>query len=56
MSLDHRSITRKRQLLRELASDLADMVRNGDLTDDEANEWMVADGWWANLHRFDCLR
>ena len=38
--------TRER-MLRELASDLADLVRNGDMTDTEANEWhaMKADQW-----------
>ena len=28
--------------VRELASDLADLVTSGDLTDTEANEWLVA--------------
>lgn len=28
--------------IRELASDLADLVASGDLTETEANEWMVA--------------
>ncbi len=38
--------TRER-LLRELASDLADLVRSGDLTDEQANEWLAhkADQW-----------
>jgi len=40
--------TRER-MLRELASDLADLVRSGDMTDTEANEWfnMKADQWAA---------
>lgn len=29
------------RMLRELASDLADLVASGDLTEAEANEWMV---------------
>lgn len=38
---------RREQNLRELASNLADMVEAGDLTDAEANEWynMKADQW-----------
>jgi len=39
--------------LRELASDLADLVRSGDLTDAEANEWYdrKADQWMAGSWR-----
>jgi len=33
---------RKQQTMRELASSLADMVEGGDITDEQANEWMVA--------------
>jgi hypothetical protein len=42
--------TRER-MLRELASDLADLVSTGDLTDLEANEWynMKADQWAEGL-------
>lgn len=38
---------RREQMLRELASDLADLVANGDMTDMEANEWHAAkaDQW-----------
>lgn len=38
---------RREQMLRELASTLADMVEAGDLTETEANEWynMKADQW-----------
>lgn len=34
-------------MLKELASDLADLVESGDMTDQEANEWynMKADQW-----------
>ncbi len=40
-----RNLARTEQRLRELASDLAEQVRTGDLTDIEANAWytMVAD-------------
>jgi hypothetical protein len=42
-----RQDARREQLLRELASDLADLVCSGDLTDIEANEWYnhKADQW-----------
>lgn len=42
---------RRERMLRELASDLADLVRTGDLTDIEANEWynMKADQWAGGL-------
>ena len=35
------------RMMKELQSDLADLVRSGDLTDLEANEWanMKADQW-----------
>jgi polyhydroxyalkanoate synthesis regulator phasin len=38
--------TRER-MLRELASDLADLVASGDMTDEQANEWYSdkADQW-----------
>lgn len=38
---------RRERMLRELASDLADMVASGDMTDIEANEWYntKADRW-----------
>lgn len=38
---------RREQMLRELASDLADLVESGDLTEGEANEWynVKADQW-----------
>lgn len=37
-----RNAARKEQTLRELASDLFAMVEAGDLTEAEANEWLVA--------------
>lgn len=42
---------RRERMLRELASDLADMVASGDMTDVEANEWysMKADQWANGL-------
>jgi hypothetical protein len=38
---------RREQMLRELASDLADLVEAGEMTDTEANEWLAskADQW-----------
>ena len=47
MTFTARQDARREQLLRELASDLADMVCSGDLTDTEANEWLArkADQW-----------
>ncbi len=40
---------RRERLLRELQSDLCDLVQSGDITDDQANEWYnaVADRWAA---------
>ena len=47
MTMTDRFDARRVQMLRELASDLADMVSNGDMTDMQANEWMndKADQW-----------
>lgn len=38
---------RREQMLRELASDLADLVEAGEITSVEANEWLAAkaDQW-----------
>lgn len=38
---------RREQMLRELSSDLADLVASGDLTDAQANQWYSdkADQW-----------
>jgi hypothetical protein len=42
---------KREQMLRELMSNLADMVESGDMTDMEANEWysMKADQWNQGL-------
>ena len=47
MTYQIRQDARREQLLRELASDLADLVESGDLTDTQANEWLAhkADYW-----------
>ena len=39
--------TRRERMLRELSSDLADLVLSGDLTEQQANEWYndKADQW-----------
>ena len=45
--MTNRYDARREQLLKELASDLADLVEAGDLTAEEANEWLArkADQW-----------
>lgn len=47
MTFTPRFDARREQMLRELASNLADMVETGDLTEAEANEWYnaKADQW-----------
>lgn len=42
---------RRERMLRELASDLADLVRSGDMTAEQANEWYCAkaDQWKDGL-------
>jgi len=42
-------VVQRERMLRELMSDLADMVGNGDLTSEAANEWYSdkADQWNA---------
>lgn len=49
MTQQDRNIARKEQMIRELASDLADLVATGDLTDKQANEWLIAkqDQWFG---------
>ena len=44
-----RAVARLEQSLRELQSDLADMVEAGDLTDDQANAWAndKAEQWFG---------
>jgi hypothetical protein len=45
--MTNRFDARREQMLRELSSNLADMVEAGDLTEQEANDWynMKADQW-----------
>lgn len=47
MTFQTRQEARREQLLRELASDLSDLVASGDLTAMQANEWLAskADQW-----------
>jgi hypothetical protein len=47
MTFTTRKDARREQMLRELASDLANLVESGDMTDQEANEWYnaKADQW-----------
>lgn len=47
MTMTQRQDARREQMLRELASDLADLVEAGEMTDMEANEWLArkADQW-----------
>lgn len=47
MTYETRQDARREQMLKELASDLADLVESGDMTDMEANEWLAckADQW-----------
>ena len=42
-----RSDARRAQMILELQSDMADLVESGDLTDEQANEWVnaAADRW-----------
>lgn len=45
--MNTRADARREQMLKELASDLADLVETGDLTPEQANEWLAtkADQW-----------
>ncbi len=47
MTMTDRNDARRAQMLRELQSDLADLVASGDLTPEQANEWVnsTADRW-----------
>jgi hypothetical protein len=47
MTYEARQEARREQMLRELASDLADLVEAGEMTDTQANEWLArkADQW-----------
>jgi polyhydroxyalkanoate synthesis regulator phasin len=46
-----RETAKMARMMRELQSDLADMVASGDLTPEQANEWanMKADQWAQGL-------
>jgi len=48
-TMTNRIASRYEQLLRELQSDMCDLVASGDMTDVEANEWVnaAADRWAA---------
>tara|TARA_B110000483_G_scaffold144743_1_gene172755 strand:- start:397 stop:597 length:201 start_codon:yes stop_codon:yes gene_type:complete len=45
--MDRETDTRVARMMRELQSDLSDLVRNGDLTAEAANQWAndKADQW-----------
>lgn len=47
ITMQTRLDARREQMLRELASDLADLVQNGDMTPEQTNEWLAskADQW-----------
>jgi hypothetical protein len=47
MDINDIACARREQLLKELASDLNDLVESGDMTANEANEWFntKADQW-----------
>ncbi len=47
MTMTDRFDARRAQMLRELASDMAALVEAGEMTDQEANEWVnrAADRW-----------
>lgn len=53
MSMIDRQIARKEQLLRELARELTDLVVAGELTEEQANEWLneKADQWFGGDDR-----
>jgi hypothetical protein len=44
MDMTNRADARREQMLKELASDLADLVEAGALTPEEANEWLARKG------------
>lgn len=47
MMTNDRFDARRAQMLKELQSDMADLVESGDMTADQANEWVnaKADQW-----------
>jgi hypothetical protein len=42
LELEKLAQQRVERMLRDLASDLADLVASGDITEQEANEWLAA--------------
>jgi len=42
LEIEYRANARREQMIRELASDLADLVASGDMTEIEANDWMAS--------------
>lgn len=51
MSYADREVARRDQMIRDLQSDMADLVEAGEMTDIEANEWVnrKADQWANGL-------
>jgi len=49
MTMIARLDARRAQMLRDLQREMADLVESGDMTDQEANEWVnrAADRWAA---------
>jgi hypothetical protein len=49
ISMQDRNVARREQMLRELTSALADLVASGDMTSEQANEWInaKADQWFG---------
>jgi hypothetical protein len=49
--MENNTDQKRERMLRELMSDLANLVESGDMTDQEANEWysMKADQWNGGL-------
>lgn len=47
ITMTQRLDARREQMLRELQSEMADLVESGDMTANEANEWVnrAADRW-----------
>jgi len=47
IAFEHAKSATVARMIRELASDLADLVESGDLTETEANEWLASkqDQW-----------
>ena len=50
--MNRETATRVARMMRELQSDLSDLVRNGDLTAEQANQWAndKADQWAQGLN------